>query len=99
VAVTSGELIRAARLRAGLTQEQLGERLMLPASSIARWETDRVEPGLSTVRRVLRKCGFDLSMELIPFELDPVREARIEQLQRQTPQQRLQGLVERTRGE
>ena len=36
--MTSGELIRAARLRAELTQSQLAERLGVPSSSIARWD-------------------------------------------------------------
>ena len=60
--MTSGELIRAARLRAGLSQGELAERLGLPQSSIARWEVDTVEPGLSTLRRVLQACGYDLSL-------------------------------------
>lgn len=92
--MTSGELIRAARLRAELSQGQLAERLGMPRSSIARWETETVEPGLSTLRRVLQACGYDLSLALIAFERDAEREQRIGELQRQTPQERLQGLVE-----
>ena len=66
--MTSGELIRAARLRAGLAQGELAERLAMPQSSIARWEVDKVEPGLSTLRRVLQACGYDLSLTLVSFE-------------------------------
>jgi transcriptional regulator with XRE-family HTH domain len=93
--MTTGELMRSARLRAGLSQEQVAERLGLPRSSVARWETDAVEPGFSTLRRVLRACGFDLSLALVPFERDPEHEARIKEVQRLTPQERLHTMIDR----
>ena len=82
-------------MRATLTQGQLAERLGLPSSSIARWETDTVEPGLSTLRRVLQACGFDLSTRLIPFERDSARDARALEVQRLTPQERIRNLLNR----
>lgn len=97
--MTSGELIREARLRAQLSQEQLAERLGMPRSSIARWEVESVEPGLSTLRRVLQACGYDLSLTLIPFERDPERDARVLQAQRRTPQERLHDLLVRIENE
>jgi uncharacterized protein len=93
--MTSGDLIRAARLRAELSQEQLAERLGLVRSSIARWETDTVEPGFSTLRRVLQACGFDLSLALVPFERNPERDARIQAVSQLTPQERLRAMVDR----
>src|SRR6266700_1281808 len=87
--MTTGELIRSARLRAGLTQAALAERLEVPASSIGRWETDTVEPSYSTLRRVLQVCGFDLPPVLEPYAPDSELDARIEQVQRRTPQERL----------
>jgi transcriptional regulator with XRE-family HTH domain len=93
--MTSGELMRSARLRAGLSQGQVAERLGLPRSSVARWETDAVEPGLSTLRRVLQACGFDLSLALVPFERDPAREERLREAQRLAPQERLHEMVDR----
>jgi transcriptional regulator with XRE-family HTH domain len=93
--VTSGELIRAARLRAGLSQAELAERLGMPQSSIARWEVDSVEPGLSKLRRVLQASGFDLSLTLVPYERDPERDARAVEFQRMTPQERMRGMLER----
>ncbi len=97
--MTSGELIRAARLRAELSQEQLAERLGMPRSSIARWEVDKVEPGLSTLRRVLQACGYDLSLTLVPFERDPERDARVLEAQQRTPQERLRDLLVRIENE
>lgn len=93
--MTSGELIRTARSRAGLTQSALAERLGMPRSQIARWESDVVEPGLGTVRRVLRACGFDLSLALVPYVPDAEREAELRQLQRLTPQERLAAMLRR----
>ena len=93
--MTSGDLIRAARLRAELSQEQLADRLGLARSSIARWETDTVEPGFSTLRRVLQACGFDLSLALVPFERNPERDARIQAVSQLTPQERLRAMVDR----
>ena len=65
----------------------------MPQSSVARWEVDSVEPGLSKVRRCLRACGFDLSLTLMPFERDPERDARVIKVHRLTPQERLRGML------
>ena len=96
--MTSGELMRTARKRAGLSQAELADRLQMPRSQIARWEGDTVEPGLATTRRVLRACGFDLSLALVPYEPDEERESRLLRLQRLTPQERLQQMLERLEG-
>lgn len=93
--MTAGQLIRSARLRAGLTQAELGRRLSMPRSQIARWELEEGEPALATVRRVLRACGFDLSMALVPYEPDQDRDARVRELQRLTPQERLRRMLDR----
>jgi transcriptional regulator with XRE-family HTH domain len=91
--VTSGQLIRQARLTAGLSQAELAERVHLPRQQIVRWEGDSVEPGLSTLRRLLRACGFDLSLSLVPHNPDPEREARLDEIERQTPQERMGRLL------
>src|SRR3954462_14149184 len=93
--MTTGELIRSARLRAGLSQGDLGDRLSLPRSQIARWEADSTEPGFSTLRRVLQACGFDLSLTLVPYARDPERDPRVLEAQRRTPQERLRNLLVR----
>jgi transcriptional regulator with XRE-family HTH domain len=92
--MTSGELMRAARGRAGLSQVELGNRLSLPRSQIARWESDGVEPPLSTVRRVLHACGFDLSLSLVAYQPDEDREAHLRELHRLTPQERLRTMLD-----
>jgi transcriptional regulator with XRE-family HTH domain len=91
--MTSGELIRSARLRAGLSQAELAKKLGVPGSSIGRWETDAVEPGYSTLRRVLQACGFDLPDVLEPYEPDRELDERIAKVRRLTPQERLAKLL------
>lgn len=66
--MTSGELLRQARLRAGLSQDELSERVGVHRSQIARWERDAVQPSLETVRQLVRACGFDLPMRLVPYD-------------------------------
>jgi transcriptional regulator with XRE-family HTH domain len=87
--MTAAELIRSARSRAGLAQHELAELLDTPRSQIGRWEAGEVEPAFATVRRVLRACGFDLSMALVPFDPDAPQVARLVELSRLTPKERL----------
>lgn len=56
------KLIREARLRAGLTQAELGARIQRSQSEIARWERGQVTPSLETVRRVVGACGLELTL-------------------------------------
>ncbi len=93
--MTTGELIRSARLRAGYSQKELAQRLGMASSSIARWETDTVEPGYSTLRRVLQACGFDIPPVLVPYERDPERDAQVQELQDLSPQARMERYLSR----
>src|SRR5581483_2214453 len=89
--VRSGEVIREARLQAGLSQDRLAQRIGIPRQSIARWERGAVEPGFDTVRRLLRSCGFDVS--LVRYEPDEVAEARLSDKLELTPQERVLALL------
>jgi transcriptional regulator with XRE-family HTH domain len=87
--MTAAELIRSARSRAGLAQHELARLLDTPRSQIGRWEAGEVEPAFATVRRVLRACGFDLSTALVPFDPAAPEVARLVELSRLTPKERL----------
>lgn len=93
--MTTGELIRSARLRAGYSQKELAQQLGMASSSIARWETDTVEPGFSTLRRVLQACGFDIPPVLVPYERDPERDAQVQKLQDLSPEARMERYLAR----
>lgn len=64
----SADLIREARLRAGLTQAELGRRVKRNQSAIARWESGRVTPSLETLRHVIRACGLELWFHLYNYD-------------------------------
>ncbi len=87
----SGEVIREARLLAGLSQKELAERAGVPRPSIARWERGTVEPGFDMARRVLRACGFDVS--LVSYEPDESAEDRLSGQLELTPQERLLAML------
>ena len=87
----SGQIIREARLLAGLSQYELADRAGVPRPSIARWERGAVEPGFDTARRLLRACGFDVA--LVRYEADETVDERLGGKLRLTPQERLQAML------
>ncbi|MGH9116200.1 MAG: helix-turn-helix domain-containing protein [Acidimicrobiales bacterium] len=91
----SGDLIREARLRAGLTQAELASRLGKAQSEIARWERGEVQPSLETLRTVVRACGLDLGFRL--STLDDSSDTIIDEHLRMTPAQRFADLMARVR--
>ena len=91
--VRSAALIREARLRAGLSQQQLAERSGKDRTVIARWEQGLVAPSIDTLVELLRSCGFDLPLELV--EYDPRPDERIREIQLLSPERRLDRLLER----
>jgi transcriptional regulator with XRE-family HTH domain len=91
--MTSGTLIREARLRAGLSQGELSERSGKDRAQIARWERDVVQPSFETLRELVRACGFDLDLALVPFQADPKEEARLKKTLDRSPQERLQAML------
>ena len=50
--MTTGEMIKAARKKAGLTQKQLGERLGVSESAIAQHESGQRVPKLDTLQHI-----------------------------------------------
>jgi transcriptional regulator with XRE-family HTH domain len=62
--VTSSDIVRIARQRAGLTQQQLAQRSGHPRETIARWETGAREPSLESLRALVRACGLELVLAL-----------------------------------
>lgn len=58
------EQLRAARLAQGLSQRELGERIGLPQSNIARLESGGADPSLSKILELAR--ALDLDLKLVP---------------------------------
>jgi transcriptional regulator with XRE-family HTH domain len=66
--VVGGELVREGRRRAGISQQELADRAGTTQSAMARLESGRTAPSLETVERLLRLCGFQLIVELAPYD-------------------------------
>ncbi|MGH3019969.1 MAG: helix-turn-helix transcriptional regulator [Gaiellaceae bacterium] len=91
--MTSGTLIREARLLAGLSQGELSERSRKDRAQIARWERDVVQPSFETLRELVRACGFDLELTLVPYEVNERELARLRKSLMRSPQERLQAML------
>ena len=91
--MTSGTLIREARLRARLSQGELSERSGKDRAQIARWERDVVQPSFETLRELVRACGFDFEARLVPYQADTRHDARLQKTLERTPQERLQAML------
>jgi transcriptional regulator with XRE-family HTH domain len=70
-----GDLIREARRRAGLTQAGLATLAGTSQSGVARWESGRTAVSLDDVRRLVRLCGFDLELMLLPRDDSDITQA------------------------
>lgn len=59
-----GQFVREARRRAGVTQRTLAQRGGISQPHVARIERGSVDVSFELVRRLVRACGFDLSVRL-----------------------------------
>lgn len=90
-------MIREARLRAGLSQQELAAKSGKDRTVIARWEQGVVAPSIDTLVELLRSCGYDIPLELVPYDAGP--DERIREIQMLSPERRVDRLVERRGGE
>lgn len=87
-----GELIREARLRAGLTQKQLSELTGRERSVIARWEQGTISPPIDSAMEIIHACGFDLPLTLEPIDKSADEELREALLA--TPSERVEWMLD-----
>ncbi len=87
------DLIREARLRAGLTQAELSARSGTQRSVIARWEQGAVSPTFDNMLDVIEACGFELPLMLVPR--DASLDERLEKNRQLSPERRAQRLLAR----
>lgn len=95
--MTSGLLIREARLLAGLSQGELGARVGKDRAQIARWERGAVQPSFETLRELVRACGFELTVAIAPREVDEGEEETLRRRLLLSPQERLQEVLRATK--
>jgi transcriptional regulator with XRE-family HTH domain len=91
--VRSAAILREARLRAGYSQDELARVSGKDRTVIARYEQGIVAPSLDALVQLLRACGFDLPLELVPY--DPGPDETMSALQMLPPVVRLDRMLER----
>ncbi len=64
----TGQLVRQARLRHGLTQATLATRARTSQAAISRIERDLVSPTVETLTRVLDVLGEELTLHSEPVD-------------------------------
>ena len=89
--VRASDLIREARLRAGLTQAELSKLTGRERSVIARWEQGAVSPSFDNMLEVIEACGFELPLLLVPRETS--LDDRLEKNRKLSPERRAQRLL------
>lgn len=62
----AGSLIRSTRRRGHETLRGLARRAGTSHSALAAYESERKEPVVSTLERIVRSAGYDLVVELRP---------------------------------
>jgi hypothetical protein len=90
--VRSAAILREARLRAGFSQDELARVSGKDRTVIARYEQGIVAPSLDTLVQLLRACGFDIPLELVPY--DPGPDETMSALQMLPPVVRLDRMLE-----
>lgn len=90
-----GEVIRRARRWSGLSQVELADRLGVPASTVANWETS--DPEFSVVERAVEACGHELYRVVAEADPDPHDVALIDASLRLTVDERFERLVNHVR--
>lgn len=65
--VSAGTMLRDARCRARLSQTDLARRAGVAQPVISAYESDRREPGLATLRRLIEATGHRLTFDLVPI--------------------------------
>ncbi len=70
--MNAAEAVRAARLRAGLTQHALAVRAGTSQATLSAYESGRKQPSLRTLERILAATGTRL--EVVPERREPTPE-------------------------
>lgn len=87
---SAAELLRDARLRAGLTQRELARRARTAQSVVARIESGATSPAWDTLSRVLAAAGFELDATLRPLATESSHMLDdVPRILRLTPEERL----------
>lgn len=91
------KLLQNARERAGMTQRQLARKARTSQSVVARIELGETSPSWSTLARLLKAAGFNLSAGLRRISIDPQLLDDVPRILALTPEQRLREVAQVSR--
>lgn len=80
---TAAEIIRDARLRAGLTQSELGARAKVSQSVVSAYESASRQPALDTLGKLVEAAGFTVELALLPTATRSPLQERVRQNRRE----------------
>jgi transcriptional regulator with XRE-family HTH domain len=66
----AGQILRESRLRAGLSQRRLAELAGVTQPTIARMERGSIRPTFERLLELVRACGLDLDVRVVPLDED-----------------------------
>jgi len=87
-----GQFVREARARAGITQRLLAGRAGVSQSLVARIEAGSVDPPFDRLLQLVRACGFDLDIHVVPLDEDAW--TLVERSASSSPDERLDRMLE-----
>lgn len=58
-----GQMIKEARLEAGLTQKELGERLGISSTAVNKLENQKTSPSVGTLNRIAKALNIELIVQ------------------------------------
>jgi transcriptional regulator with XRE-family HTH domain len=88
--MVSGDLLREARRRAGLSQAELARRTGKHRSAIGRWERGEALPSLELLRELIRACNLELGFRLARADVEEHDLALIRRSLAWTPSRRFE---------
>ncbi len=66
----AGQIVRESRRRAGLTQRRLADLAGVSQPLLARIESGVVQPTFDRLVGLVRACGLDLDIRVVPLDED-----------------------------
>jgi len=76
VIMDAGQILRECRLRSGLGQRRLADLAGTTQPTVARIESGLIQPTFERLLDLVRACGLDLDVRVVPLDEDAWTVAR-----------------------
>jgi transcriptional regulator with XRE-family HTH domain len=68
--VDAGQILKESRRRSGLSQRRLAELAGVTQPTVARIESGVIQPTFERLLELVRACGLDLDVRVVPLDED-----------------------------